>query len=65
VSDEADLEPMAKRQRLESVVVTIKGLAAPALAPEAVGPTVEGDLGHTTGWLARGPYRGQKRFFPW
>jgi hypothetical protein len=35
VSDEADLEPTAKRQRLESVVVTVKGPAAPAPVQKA------------------------------
>jgi hypothetical protein len=92
VSDEADLEPMAKRQRLESAVVTVKGPAAPAPAPKAA-PAARpgwssGEIvrpasvrGHgancqgrsrpykcgRTGYVgqARGPYRGQKRFFPW
>jgi hypothetical protein len=35
VSDEADLEPVAKRQRLESVVVTVKGPVVAAPAPKA------------------------------
>jgi hypothetical protein len=92
VSDEADLEPMAKRQRLESVVVTVKGPAAPALVPKAAPAVRPGwssgeivkpasERGHginhrgrvrpynggRSGYRgqARGPYRGQKRFFPW
>jgi hypothetical protein len=92
VSEEADLELMAKRQRLESVVVTVKGPTAPAPAPKAAPaarpgwssgeivrlasdrgrganrrgrsrPYNGGRLGYSG--QARGPYRGQKRFFPW
>jgi hypothetical protein len=92
VSDEADLEPTAKRQRLESVVVTVKGPAAPApvqkAAPasrpgwssgELIRPASERGRGANRrgrlrpfnggragyGGPARGPYRGQKRYFPW
>jgi hypothetical protein len=88
VSDEADLEPTAKRQRLESVVVTVKEPVAPAPVQKAAPasrpgwssgeivrpasganrrgrsrPYSGGRAGY--GGPARGPYRGQKRFFPW
>jgi hypothetical protein len=92
VSDEADLEPVAKRQQLESVVVTVKGPVAAAPAPKAA-PAARPDWssgeivrpasergrgvnhrgqarpysGGRSGYRgqARGPYRGQKRFFQW